>query len=189
MNLILYIVKLILILIIVLIFLLPILIISIIIKLESKGPVIHWSKRIGLNNKIFLMPKFRTMKINTINVATHLLVDSDNHITKFGKFLRKTSLDEFPQFFSILKLDMNFVGPRPALFNQDDLISLRTIKDIHKIRPGITGLAQINGRDNISIEEKIDLDELYLIEKSHLMNIKIILLTIFSIFNFKNIKH
>ncbi len=155
----------------------------------EKGKFIHWSKRVGKNNKIFLMPKIRTMKLSTPDVATHLLEKDDIYITKIGKILRKTSLDEIPQLYSILIGDMSFVGPRPALFNQYDLIDLRTKKKINLILPGITGLAQINGRDLLSIKEKVSYDNEYLIKRSFFFDIKIILITIIKIFTSKEIAH
>jgi len=135
------------------------------------------------------MPKFRTMVMQTPNIATHELRNPNIYITKIGLFLRKTSLDELPQFFSIIKGDMNFVGPRPALFNQDDLIRIRTKKNIHKINPGITGWAQINGRDNITIEEKVKLDFYYLENASLILDLKILFLTIIQVFKKNNISH
>ena len=157
--------------------------------LAADGPIIYWSKRIGKNNNIFLMPKFRTMHANAPQVASHLLKESSENITRFGSFLRKYSLDELPQIYSIIKNDMSFVGPRPALFNQYDLIDLRTSKNIHKIKPGITGWAQINGRDKISILKKVELDAFYLHQKNILLDIKILYLTTFRVFLKKNITH
>tara|TARA_B100001971_G_scaffold129103_1_gene119071 strand:- start:121805 stop:123346 length:1542 start_codon:yes stop_codon:yes gene_type:complete len=169
---------------------LPILIlVSLIIKFTSKGPVIHWSKRVGKNNKIFLMPKFRSMYIDTPDVATHLLNNSESFITPIGKVIRKTSIDELPQLLSIIKGDMNFVGPRPALFNQDDLIELRKFYSVDKIKPGVTGWAQINGRDEIEIPLKVKLDTEYLIKRSFFFNIKIIFLTFYNVLLKKGIKH
>ena len=140
---------------------LPAAVIAIVVKLTSPGPVIYWSDRVGRDNKNFLMPKFRTMHKDSPEVATHLLLNVENYLTPFGSFLRKTSLDELPQLWSVLKGDMSFVGPRPALFNQDDLIKLRTEKGISGLTPGITGWAQINGRDDISIPVKVSYDEYY----------------------------
>ena len=140
------------------IFSVPMLIIALWIKLNSKGPALYWSDRIGKDNQIFKMPKFRSMVVNAPVVATHLLVNSESHITSVGKFLRKTSLDELPQLWSVLIGQMSFVGPRPALFNQDDLIALRTKQGIQTLLPGITGWAQINGRDELSSEEKVKFD-------------------------------
>ena len=167
----------------------PSLIISIFIKVDSKGPIIHWSKRVGLNNNIFLMPKFRTMKIETNDVASHLLNNPEKYITRCGNFLRKTSLDEIPQIYSVIKNDMNFIGPRPALHNQNDLIKMRTKKNIHKIKPGITGYAQVNGRDSLSIENKVDYDNQYYQNNNIIMNLKIILKSLMLIFKRSNINH
>lgn len=172
------------------ILLLPIIIlVAIGIKLTSKGPAIHWSKRIGKNNEIFLMPKFRTMHINTPQLATHLLNNSGNFLTPIGGFLRKSSLDELPQLFSVIKGDMNFVGPRPALFNQDDLISMRTAKGVHSLKPGITGWAQINGRDEISLEAKVELDHQYLTKRSLFFDLKILFLTVVKVSSRQDISH
>ena len=166
-----------------------IIIISILIRMESKGPAIFFSKRIGKNNKIFLMPKFRTMRHNTPQVATHLLKDSQRYVTKIGVFLRKSSIDEIPQIFSILIGYMSFVGPRPALFNQYDLKNLREKKNIHLLTPGLTGWAQINGRDEISIPDKVQIELYYKENQSMLLDCKILLLTIFKVFKMKNINH
>jgi len=166
-----------------------IIIIFIIIKLESEGPVIYWSKRIGKKNAIFYMPKFRTMKINSPDVATHLLDDPGKYLTKFGKIIRKISFDEIPQLYSIIKGDMTFVGPRPALHNQFDLIALRNKFGIGKLKPGITGLAQINGRDDITIEKKVEFDLYYLKNKNIFFNLKIIIMTFIKVLNKKNISH
>ena len=170
-------------------FFLPMIFIFLIIKFTSNGPSIHWSKRIGIDNKIFLMPKFRTMKINTPDLATHLLDDPEKYTFAFGKFLRITSLDELPQIFSIICGEMTFVGPRPALFNQFDLIELRKTRGLHKIKPGITGLAQINGRDLISINEKVELDVQYMNNKNIFLDLKIIIITLFKIFLKNEISH
>lgn len=160
------------------------------IKFSSSGPAIHWSRRSGKNNKIFYMPKFRTMKEETpSNIASHLLLDSNNHITKFGKILRNTSLDEIPQLLSVIKGDMSLVGPRPALYNQNDLIDLRKNYNIDKLLPGITGWAQINGRDEISIIEKVELEKFYVKNRGFILDMKIIILTIFYIIKKKGIKH
>jgi len=147
--------------------------IAIVIRLTSKGPSLYWSDRVGKNNKIFKMPKFRSMLIDTPAVATHLLDNPDSYLSPIGGFLRFSSLDELPQLFSILKGDMSFVGPRPALFNQDDLIALRTEKGVDKLLPGITGWAQVNGRDELSIPDKVALDVEYLKRKSFWFDIKI----------------
>jgi len=167
----------------------PLLIISILIKLSSEGPIIYWSDRIGLDGNLFKMPKFRTMYIGTPAVATHLLKDVKGSVTPLGKVLRRFSIDEFPQLFSILKGQMSFVGPRPALFNQHDLIKLRKEFKIETLVPGLTGWAQINGRDNISIQEKVEFDKEYKDMKSLKLDFKIIFLTILRVFYSKNISH
>jgi O-antigen biosynthesis protein WbqP len=170
--------------------LLPIVvIIGLLIKATSKGNIIYWSDRMGGNGQIFKMPKFRTMKSDTPAVATHLLDNPQNHLTSIGGFLRKTSLDELPQLWSVLRGDMSFVGPRPALFNQDDLIALRAKNGIDKLLPGITGWAQINGRDEISIEKKVSFEIEYLNKKSFWFDIKILWLTFFKVFFDKDISH
>ena len=156
---------------------LPMLLIAMAIKLTSRGPVLYWSDRVGRGNRIFRMPKFRSMRTNTPELPTHLLADSSNWITPIGKLLRKTSLDELPQLWSIFTGEMSFVGPRPALFNQDDLIALRTEKGIHKLTPGLTGWAQINGRDELPIPEKVAKDEEYLKGQSFAWDMKILLFT------------
>lgn len=176
-------------LLILLFLLIPLIILLIIIKLSSDGSVIHWSKRIGQKNSIFLMPKFRTMAENTPDVATHLLKDPDQYLTRIGKFLRKYSLDEIPQLYSILLGKMTFVGPRPALFNQKDLIDLRTKLGIHNLKPGITGWAQINGRDNLTIKQKVDYDFYYYKNKNIILDLKIIFMTLHKILLKKNISH
>ncbi len=172
-----------------LILFLPIVVISLIIKIDSNGPIIFWSKRVGKFNQIFYMPKFRTMKINTPNMATHLLDNPNSYLTKFGKILRKFSLDEIPQLYSIFQGDMSLVGPRPALYNQYDLINLRNDMKISLIKPGITGWAQINGRDSISIKKKVELDFFYLNNKNILLDIKIIFLTLYKAIKKENILH
>lgn len=150
----------------VLVLLLPIVLVALLVKLTSKGPVLYWSDRVGKGNRIFKMPKFRTMRVGTPVVATHLLSNTSAYLTLIGPFLRKSSLDELPQLWSILKGDMSFVGPRPALFNQDDLIALRTEHGVHELVPGLTGWAQINGRDELPIPEKVKLDVAYLQRRS-----------------------
>ena len=159
------------------------------IKLNSKGPVFIWSRRVGRNNILFLMPKFRSMRTDTPQVATHLLTNPEQHITTFGKFLRKTSLDELPQLLTVLSGAMSLVGPRPALFNQNDLVQLRTLHKVHLLKPGITGWAQINGRDEISIAEKVNLDEEYLRKQNLFFDIKIIGLTALQVLKKENISH
>lgn len=171
------------------VFVLPMLVLVILIRLTSKGPAVHWSKRIGVNNEIFLMPKFRTMYIETPQVATHLLTDSSQFITPIGKILRKTSLDELPQLYSVLVGDMSLVGPRPALFNQDDLVELRTQYGIEKIRPGVTGWAQVNGRDDLPIPVKVQFDKEYLEKNNLIFDLKIIFLTVFKVLKTDGVKH
>ena len=163
--------------------------IAVLIKVTSLGPVLYWSDRIGKDNAIFKMPKFRTMKADTPVVATHLLKSPDNYLTLLGKMLRKFSIDELPQLFSVLKGEMSFVGPRPALYNQDDLIEMRTERGIHRLIPGITGWAQINGRDDLPIDQKVNLDEFYLHNRSFLLDLKTIYRTIFSVAAGKGIQH
>ncbi|MEN0057464.1 MAG: sugar transferase [Bdellovibrio sp.] len=172
-----------------LLFLFPLVLIALAVRCTSKGPAIHWSKRMGRANKTFLMPKFRTMKIDTPQLATHLMENPENFLTPIGHFLRKTSLDELPQLWSVLVGDMSLVGPRPALFNQDDLITLRTQMGVEKLRPGVTGWAQINGRDEIPIPQKVQLDKYYLEHSSLALDIKIILKTVFKVLNSENIQH
>jgi len=169
--------------------LLPAILIAILIVIETKDHPIFLSQRVGKKNILFLMPKFRTMRSNTPQMATHLLKDSQLYITKIGKFLRKTSLDEIPQIFSVLVGHMSFVGPRPALYNQFDLIKLREKNGINLLIPGITGWAQINGRDDLSISKKVEIEIYYKKNMSLLLDIKILFLTIFKVFNMKNIKH
>ena len=171
------------------ILLIPILVIAILIKVTSKGPALYWSDRVGVGNRIFKMAKFRTMRIDTPPVATHLLKDPDAHLTPTGTFLRKLSLDELPQLWSVLKGDMSFVGPRPALFNQDDLIALRTGKGVHQLIPGITGWAQINGRDDIPIPKKVEYDEYYLNYRSFFFDLKILFLTFLKVTRAENVSH
>lgn len=168
---------------------LPILIIAISVKLTSRGPVIYWSDRVGKNNRIFPMPKFRTMRADTPAVATHLLQNADNYVTAPGAFLRKTSFDELPQLWSVLKGDMSFVGPRPALFNQDDLINLRDQKEISKLVPGITGWAQINGRDDLPIPVKVAYDEYYFKHQSFFFDLSILWKTVFKVIKKEGVIH
>ena len=171
------------------ILLLPILLISILILLKDREYPLYFSSRIGKNNKTFLMPKFRTMRSNTPQEASHLLTNPDDYLLSTGRFLRKYSLDEFPQIISIIKGDMAFVGPRPALFNQHDLISQRDLKEISQLKPGITGWAQVNGRDELSIEEKVQYDEEYLRRASMSFDIYIIWLTIIKVIKKDGISH
>ena len=167
----------------------PMLLISIAIRLSSKGSALYWSKRIGKNNKIFKMPKFRSMLIGTPAVATHLLDNPGAYLSPIGGFLRHSSLDELPQLFSVLKGDMSFVGPRPALFNQDDLIALRTEKGVHKLLPGITGWAQVNGRDELSIPDKVALDVEYLNRQSFWFDMKILWMTFLKVIKRDGVSH
>ena len=169
--------------------LLPVLMVSMLVKLTSKGPVLYWSDRVGENNAIFKMPKFRSMKVDTPVVATHLLTYPKSVLTPVGDFLRKSSLDELPQLWCIFKGDMSFVGPRPALFNQDDLIALRTEKGVHDLVPGLTGWAQINGRDELPIPQKVDLDVEYLHHQSLWLDIKIIWLTFIKVIKKDGVSH
>ena len=167
----------------------PMLLIAIAVYLSSKGPALYWSDRVGKNNKIFKMPKFRSMLADTPAVATHLLDNPDVYLSPIGGFLRSTSLDELPQLFSVLKGDMSFVGPRPALFNQDDLIALRTEKGVDKLLPGITGWAQVNGRDELSIPDKVALDVEYLKRKSFWFDIKILWMTFLKVMKRDGVSH
>ena len=167
----------------------PIILISLLIKLTSPGPVIYWSERIGKKNENFFMPKFRSMKIKTPEVASHLLKNPNSWMTPIGSFLRRTSLDEIPQLWSILIGHMSFVGPRPALFNQDDLKLMRTNDKIHLIKPGVTGLAQIKGRDELPLKEKVKLDKEYLNKQSLYLDLKIILVTLKKIIIKDGISH
>jgi O-antigen biosynthesis protein WbqP len=167
----------------------PLLVIAVAVRLESRGPALHWSKRVGRGNRIFQMPKFRTMRLGTPDVATHLLDDPDQWITPLGRFLRRTSLDELPQLWSVVKGDMSLVGPRPALFNQDDLVALRTEAGVDALRPGLTGWAQINGRDELPIPEKVKLDREYLERRSFAFDLRIILGTARAAFSGRGVSH
>jgi O-antigen biosynthesis protein WbqP len=167
----------------------PIIIIALIVKLTSKGPALYLSDRVGINNTIFSMPKFRTMRLDTPEVATHLMSNPDLYLTSFGSFLRKFSLDELPQLWSILKGDMSFIGPRPALYNQDDLVDLRTKKGIHRLVPGVTGWAQVNGRDELPIPVKVEFDEYYLKNRSFILDLKILWMTFIKVFKTEGIQH
>ncbi len=159
------------------------------VRLTSPGPAIYWSERVGKDNKNFLMPKFRTMHKNSPGVATHILQNVESFLTPFGSFLRRASLDELPQLWTVLKGDMSFVGPRPALFNQDNLIKLRTDKGISRLTPGITGWAQINGRDDISIPVKVSYDEYYLKNQSFSFDLKILWNTFFKVIKKEGVVH
>jgi O-antigen biosynthesis protein WbqP len=162
---------------------------ALIIKITSRGPVLHWSKRVGKNNVLFPMPKFRSMRVETPQLATHLLSDPGVYLTHIGSFLRRTSLDELPQLVSIFIGDLSFVGPRPALFNQDDLIALRTQKGIHLLVPGLTGWAQVNGRDELPIPVKVQFDYEYLVRRSFVFDLQIIGLTAFKVVRSEGVKH
>ena len=167
----------------------PMLLIIIAIRLTSKGPSLYWSNRVGIDNKIIKMPKFRSMRVGTPAKATHLLDNPDSYLSPSGGFLRRSSLDELPQLFSILKGDMSLVGPRPALFNQDDLISLRSEKGVDKLLPGITGWAQVNGRDELSIPDKVALDVEYLNRQSFLFDMKILWMTFLKVIKRDGVSH
>ena len=169
--------------------LVPIVVVAVLVKLTSKGPALYWSDRVGMHNTIFKMPKFRSMKVETPAVATHLLVDPGSVLTSIGDFLRKSSLDELPQLWCILKGDMSFVGPRPALFNQDDLILLRTEKGVDKVVPGLTGWAQVNGRDELPIPEKVVLDVEYMERQSLWFDMKILWLTVLKVVRRDGVSH
>jgi O-antigen biosynthesis protein WbqP len=167
----------------------PVAVTAIMVRLTSKGPALYWSNRVGRNNQIFKMPKFRSMRVGTPAVATHLLPNPDSYLTPIGSFLRKSSLDELPQLWNILKGDMSFVGPRPALFNQIDLVELRTEAGVHTLMPGLTGWAQINGRDELPIPEKVALDVDYLHRQSLSFDIYIIVMTAFKVMRRDGIIH
>ena len=167
----------------------PLLVVALLVKLSSPGPVLYWSGRVGRNNQIFKMPKFRSMKIDTPEVATHLLANPSSVLTPIGDFLRKSSLDELPQLWSIIKGDMSFVGPRPALFNQDDLIALRTEYGVDKLIPGLTGWAQINGRDELPIPKKVSLDVEYLQQQSLRFDVYILWLTFVKVLKRDGVSH
>ena len=170
-------------------FFIPMVIIALMIKATSRGPVLFWSDRVGKDNDIFRMPKFRTMRTDTPDVATHLLKDADAYLIPVGSFLRKYSLDELPQIWCVLTGDMSMVGPRPALYNQDDLIELRTKKGIHMLTPGITGWAQVNGRDILTIPIKVNYDEHYMANRSFLFDLKILWITFRKVVRSEGVKH
>lgn len=172
-----------------LVLLIPISIIALAVRLTSSGPAMYWSNRVGRNNRLFKMPKFRSMRVNTPAVATHLLENPDQWLTPIGSFLRKSSLDELPQLWCILRGDMSLVGPRPALFNQHDLIEMRTEHNIHLLTPGLTGWAQINGRDEIPIPQKVALDREYLERQSFSFDMKILFLTAIKVIQRDNVTH
>ena len=168
---------------------LPCAVVALLVKMSSPGPVLYWSERVGRYNRIFKMPKFRSMRVGTPAVATHLLTRPEDHLTPIGGFLRKSSLDELPQLWSIIKGDMSFVGPRPALFNQHDLIAQRTQCGVHEIMPGLTGWAQINGRDELPIPQKVALDKEYVQRWSLAFDIKILFLTALKVIMRSNVSH
>ena len=168
---------------------LPMLLVALMVRITSPGPVLYWSDRVGRNNRLFKMPKFRSMRINTPAVATHLLQHPDHWLTPIGSFLRKSSLDELPQLWSILIGDMSFVGPRPALFNQDDLIALRTDAGVHELVPGLTGWAQVNGRDELPIPDKVKLDAEYLQRRSFGFDLWILWLTLLKVLRRDGVSH
>ena len=172
-----------------LVLLVPVLLVALAVRLTSKGPALFWSDRVGRKNMIFQMPKFRSMRVGTPAVATHLLADAALHLTPIGSFLRKSSLDELPQLWSILLGDMSFVGPRPALFNQHDLIALRTAQGVHTLVPGLTGWAQVNGRDELPIPEKVKLDVAYMERQSLLFDIRILWMTFVKVLERDGVSH
>jgi O-antigen biosynthesis protein WbqP len=167
----------------------PIVITALAVRLTSPGPALYWSDRVGRHNRIFKMPKFRSMRIDTPAVATHLLQNPEQWLTPIGSFLRKSSLDELPQLWSILKGDMSFVGPRPALFNQDDLIALRTEKGVHEMVPGLTGWAQVNGRDELPITQKVELDAEYLRRRSLRFDLRVLWMTALKVLARDGVSH
>jgi len=166
-----------------------IVLVAIVVRLSSKGPVLYWSSRTSVNNQLFNMPKFRTMRVETPVLATHLMTNPNAFLSPIGAFLRRFSLDELPQLFSILKGEMSFVGPRPALFNQDDLISLRSEKGVDKLVPGVTGWAQVNGRDNLTIPEKVNLDVEYLNRQSFWFDLQILCKTLLKVVRSEGVSH
>ncbi|MFM7019295.1 MAG: sugar transferase [Aquirufa sp.] len=172
-----------------LIFAIPMILVAMAVGLTSQGPILYWSKRVGKNNRLFNMPKFRTMRVDTPVLPTHLLGNPDAYLTSIGSFLRKSSLDELPQLWCILRGDMTVVGPRPALSNQQDLIDARTEKGIHLIKPGLTGWAQVNGRDEIELAKKVQLDYEYLDKKSLIFDVYVVLLTFYKVVKREGIQH
>lgn len=167
----------------------PVIVVAVAVRVTSSGPALYWSNRVGKGNQIFKMPKFRSMRVGTPAVATHLLANPTAHLTPIGSFLRKSSLDELPQLWSILVGDMSFVGPRPALFNQHDLIELRTAKGVHALLPGLTGWAQVNGRDELPIPQKVELDAEYLQRQSLWFDIRILWLTFVKVLRSDGVSH
>lgn len=172
-----------------LVLLMPVASVALAVRLTSPGPAMYWSDRVGRDNKIFKMPKFRSMRVDTPAVATHLLTDPAKYVTPIGSFLRKSSLDELPQLWSIIKGDMSFVGPRPALFNQYDLIALRTEQGVHKLVPGLTGWAQVNGRDELPIPQKVALDSEYLRRRTLIFDIRILWMTFVKVLRRDGVTH
>jgi O-antigen biosynthesis protein WbqP len=168
---------------------LPLVLIALAVRLTSKGPVLYWSDRVGQHNRIFKMPKFRSMRVDTPALATHLLPDPARYLTPIGHFLRTSSLDELPQLWTVLTSDMSFVGPRPALFNQDDLIALRTEHGVHRLLPGITGWAQVNGRDELAIPDKVALDAEYAQQQSFMFDLRILWLTLMRVVHRDGVSH
>ena len=172
-----------------LILIIPCAVVAVMVRITSPGPILYWSDRVGRGNSIFKMPKFRSMRVETPALATHLLTDPDSHLTPVGSFLRKSSLDELPQLWSIIKGDMSFVGPRPALYNQQDLIELRTQSGVHVLVPGLTGWAQVNGRDELPIPQKVTFDTEYLRRKSIIFDIRILFLTLLKVIMRNDVTH
>ena len=172
-----------------LILIIPCAVVAVMVRITSPGPILYWSDRVGRGNSIFKMPKFRSMRVGTPALATHLLTDPDSHLTPVGSFLRKSSLDELPQLWSIIKGDMSFVGPRPALYNQQDLIELRTQSGVHVLVPGLTGWAQVNGRDELPIPQKVAFDTEYLRRKSIVFDIRILFLTLLKVIMRNDVAH
>jgi O-antigen biosynthesis protein WbqP len=170
-------------------FALPVLLLALAVRLTSQGPALYWSDRVGRHNSVFRMPKFRSMRIDTPAVATHLLQDPDQWLTPIGSFLRRSSLDELPQLWSIIRGDMSFVGPRPALFNQEDLIKLRTETGVHQLVPGLTGWAQVNGRDELPIPQKVQLDVEYLQRRTFFFDLKILWMTVLRVLASDGVSH
>ena len=171
------------------IFLIPMLLVAIAVGISSPGPILYWSERVGRNNQVFSMPKFRTMRVNTPLLPTHLLKNATTFITPIGSFLRRSSLDELPQLFCILKGQMSLVGPRPVLYNQQDLIDARTALGVHILTPGLTGWAQVNGRDELPLDLKVKYDKEYLDQKSFLMDLKILVLTVWKVLRVEDVTH
>lgn len=168
---------------------LPMIMLGVLVRVTSRGPALYWSDRVGRHNRLFRMPKFRSMYVGTPPVATHLLSNADAYVTPLGRYLRKWSLDELPQLWSVLVGDMSLVGPRPALFNQDDLVAARTVVGVHRLRPGITGWAQVNGRDELEIPVKVALDAEYLSRRSFLLDVTILFRTVWKVARREGVAH